>query len=144
LIDVDVLGTIDLSRLVADRLIEQSSAPPPAMVFIGWDQASQGMEGDAGQMFGTVKAAITAFAASLAQTVAPHVRVNTVAPGWIKTSWGEASSDYWDHRAQSQSLMHRWGKPDDVAKAVLFAADPGNSFLNGQTIDLNGGWNRRG
>jgi 3-oxoacyl-[acyl-carrier protein] reductase len=38
--------------------------------------------------------------------------------------------------------MHRWGKPEDVAKAVLYAADPDNTFLTGQTIDINGGWNR--
>ncbi len=144
LIDVDVLGTIDVSRLVADRLIEQESAPPPSMVFIGWDQAPLGMEGDAGQMFGTAKAAVMAYANSLAQTVAPKVRVNTIAPGWIQTAWGTSTSDYWDKRAKSQSLMYRWGTAEDVAKAVLYAADPANTFLNGHTIDVNGGWNRRG
>jgi 3-oxoacyl-[acyl-carrier protein] reductase len=144
LMDIDVLGTIDMSRMVADRLVDQGSVPPPSIVFIGWDQAPHGMEGDAGQMFGTAKAAIMAFAASLAQTVAPQVRVNTVAPGWIKTSWGESSSEYWDKRARSQSMMNRWGDAEDVAKAVLYAADPSNTFLTGQTIDVNGGWNRRG
>lgn len=144
LIEVDVLGTIDISRMVVDRLTTQSSAAAPSVVFIGWDQAAGGMEGEAGQMFGTAKAAIAAFAASLAQTVAPHVRVNTVAPGWIKTAWGQTSSEYWDHRARGQSLMNRWGEPRDVAQAVLYAAAPENSFLNGQIIEVNGGWNRRG
>ena len=143
LIDVDVVGTIQLSRLVAQRLLEQESKLPPSIAFIGWDQAPCGMEGDAGQMFGTVKAAVMAFAASLAQTLAPHVRVNTIAPGWIQTSWGESSSDYWNDRAKDQSLMHRWGQPGDVARAVLFATDPENTFLTGQTIDINGGWNRQ-
>ena len=144
LMDVDVIGTIDLSRTVADRLIHQSpaSAFPPSMVFIGWDQAVKGMEGDAGQMFAPAKAAVMAFAVSLAQSVAPQVRVNTIAPGWIQTSWGESTSDYWNDRAKQQSLMHRWGKPEDVAKAVVYVADPANTFLTGQTIDINGGWNR--
>ena len=143
LIDVDVRGTISLSRIVADRLLIQASPLPPSMVFIGWDQAPQGMEGDAGQMFGTVKAAVMAYAASLAQTLAPKVRVNTVAPGWIQTAWGESASQYWDSRAKSQSLMRCWGKPEDVARAVLYAADPSNAFFTGQTIEINGGWNRR-
>lgn len=143
LLDVDVRGTIGLSRRVAARLASQPSDRPPAMVFIGWDQAPLGMEGDAGQMFGPVKAAVMAFAASLAQSVAPTVRVNTVAPGWIRTSWGESTSDYWDRRAQGQSLMDRWGRPEDIARAVLYAADPDNTFLTGQTIAVNGGWNRR-
>lgn len=145
LLDVDLLGTIRVSRLVAERLMKQRPEPqlPPSVVFIGWDQAAQAMEGDAGQMFGPVKAAVMAFSASLAQTLAPRVRVNTIAPGWIQTLWGESTSDYWSDRAQRQSLMQRWGSPQDVAKAVLFAADPDNTFFNGQTLDVNGGWNRR-
>ena len=102
------------------------------------------MEGDAGQMFGPVKAAVMAFAASLAQTLAPKVRVNTVAPGWIQTKWGESASEYWDNRAKSQALMGRWGSPQDVAKAIMFASDPDNTFLTGQIVNVNGGWNRKG
>ena len=143
LVDVDVIGTIHVSRLVADRLLAQDSAVPPSIVFIGWDQALRGMEGEAGQLFAPVKAAVMAFAASLAQQLAPHVRVNTIAPGWIQTSWGESSSPYWDDRAKHQSLMHRWGTPEDVARAAAYVSDPNNTFLTGQTIDVNGGWNRR-
>lgn len=147
LLDVDVIGTILLSRAVAKRLVNQfdsqSNVNPASMVFIGWDQASEGMEGDAGQMFGPVKAAVTAFANSLAQATGPRVRVNTIAPGWIRTSWGEATSDYWNERAEGQSLMGRWGCVDDIAKAVLYAADPENTFLTAQTIQINGGFNRR-
>ncbi len=143
LMEVDLLGTIAVSRMVAERLIQQSASRSPSMVFIGWDQAPAGMEGDAGQMFGTVKAAVMAYAASLAQTLAPDVRVNIVAPGWIQTSWGQAASEYWDHRAKNQSLMGCWGTPADVARAVLYAADPSNAFFTGQTIEINGGWNRR-
>jgi 3-oxoacyl-[acyl-carrier protein] reductase len=155
LMDVDVVGTIHLSRLVAERLVGQAErlggqacggergSAPASLIFIGWDQAPLGMEGDAGQMFAPVKAAVMAFAASLAQSVAPHIRVNTIAPGWIQTSWGDSTSQYWHDRAKSQSLMGRWGQPADVARAVIYAADPENTFLTGQTITLNGGWNRR-
>lgn len=143
LLEVDVIGTIDLSRALAKLLMNQESEHPPSMTFIGWDQATQGMEGDAGQMFGPVKAAVMAFAASLAQDAAPKLRVNTIAPGWIQTSWGESTSDYWDQRAKQQSLMQRWGRPEDVAKAVVYAATPQNDFLSGQTINVNGGWNRK-
>ena len=144
LLNVDLVSTIELSRQVAGRMRGQSLQKIPSMTFIGWDQAPHGMEGDAGQMFGPVKAAVMAYANSLAQTLAPDVRVNVVAPGWIKTAWGETASESWDTRAKQQSLMGRWGSPEDVASAVAFAADPGNTFLTGQTIDVNGGWNRRG
>ncbi|KAA1260014.1 3-oxoacyl-[acyl-carrier-protein] reductase FabG [Rubripirellula obstinata] len=146
---VDVQATIELSRNVAQRMLEQTTSEsnseklPPSMTFIGWDQAPLGMEGDAGQMFGPIKAAVMAFANSMAQEFSPDLRINTVAPGWIQTSWGESTSDYWDSRAKAQSLMQRWGTPDDVAKAILYAADPANTFTTGQTIAVDGGWSRR-
>lgn len=146
LLRVDLVGTARLSRAVTDiwrqedRVAERS---PPSMVFIGWDQAPLGMEGDAGQMFGSVKASVMAFAKSLAQDVAPGIRVNTVSPGWIQTSWGTVASDYWDRRARSQALMQRWGRPDDVARAVAFAACPENDFFHGQSVNVNGGWSRK-
>lgn len=143
LMRVDLIGTTRLSRSVASRLQNQSCPSPPSITFIGWDQAPLGMEGDAGQMFGPVKAAVMAFAASMAQELAPTVRVNTVAPGWILTSWGESTSDYWDQRAKGDALMKRWGTPDDVARTVRYVADPGATFVTGQTIAVNGGWSRK-
>lgn len=154
LIDVDLLGSIRAGREVGKRLREQSlqaaapvqeqaTAPnPPAMIFISWDQATEGMEGDAGQMFSPVKAGVEAFAKSLAQDLAPQVRVNTIAPGWIQTAWGASTSEYWNRRAIDQSLMHRWGTPQDVADAAVFLASPASSFITGHTLPINGGWNR--
>jgi 3-oxoacyl-[acyl-carrier protein] reductase len=143
LFEVDVLGTIALSRLVVCKMQEQPLESPPSIIFIGWDQANEGMEGDAGQMFGPVKAAVMAYSRNLAQSVAPHIRVNSVAPGWVKTAWGSEASEYWCKRAQGQALMGRWGTPEDIAKAIVFLASPGNDFITGQTLQINGGWNRR-
>lgn len=144
LIAVDLVGTITVARAVVSRW-EQGPAgsTPPSLILIGWDQATEGMEGEAGQLFGPIKAAVEAFGKSLAQSVAPRIRVNTVAPGWIRTAWGETTNDYWDRRARGQALMGRWGTPRDVAAAVCFLADPASQFMTGQTIAVNGGFSRR-
>ncbi|QDV63841.1 SDR family NAD(P)-dependent oxidoreductase [Crateriforma conspicua] len=143
LLRVEVVGTARLSRHVVDRWQKQAGDTPPSLTFISWDQAIEGMEMDAGQMFGPVKAAVRAFANSLAQQVAPTIRVNTVAPGWIRTSWGDSTSEYWDRRAREQSLMQRWGTPQDVADAVRYLATARHTFVTGQTINVNGGFSRR-
>ena len=48
---------------------------------MGWDQAETGMEGDSGELFAVTKGAVMAFTRSLALALAPHVRVNCLAPG---------------------------------------------------------------
>lgn len=148
LMDIDVIGTTSLSRIIGPQLVqwhrEGKLAQPASMVFIGWDQATVGMNGDPGMMFGPVKAAVTSFALAMAQTYAPDLRVNVVAPGWIQTEWGESADGYWDDRARGQALMGRWGYPQDVAQAIAYLSDPANSFVTGQVLEVNGGWNRRG
>src|SRR6185436_1317432 len=81
---------------------------------IGWDQAETGMEGDSGQLFGAVKAAVMAFTKSLALTLAPEVRVNCLAPGWIRTAWGEGASQASQDRVLRETQLGRWGMPADV------------------------------
>ena len=132
--EVDVQATIFLSRLVLNRIEEGGS-----IINIGWDQAAIGMAGDSGEMFAATKGAIMAFSRSLAKTVAPRVRVNCVAPGWIKTDWGETASEYWQDRAQKESLSGRWGRPEDVAATIRFLLSDAGQFINGQVIDVNGG-----
>lgn len=142
LMATDMLGTFLLSRCVATRMT--TSPPPegrlPSIVHIGWDQSFEGMEGDSGQYFSAVKAAVAAFSKSLAKTVAPAVRVNCVAPGWIQTEWGKGSTDAWSQRAVGESMLNRWGTPSDVARVIASLSMGDCGFINGQTIAVNGGW----
>ena len=147
-LEVDVMGTLLLSRIFGAQMLQQCSKDNSteqaqgscSIVNVGWDQAAQGMAGDNGEMFATSKGAIMAMTRSLAQSLAPQVRVNCVAPGWIQTQWGEGASDAWQQRAMSESLMQRWGKPEDVASLVTFLVSDQASFVSGQIIPVNGGF----
>ena len=133
---VDVLGTIELSRSIGERMRRRGGG---SIINMGWDQAEWGMEGDSGEMFAATKGAIMAFTRSLAKSLAPTVRVNCVAPGWIKTDWGTSASTYWETRACHESLRRRWGTPEDVAAMVGFLASPAADFVTGQICHVNGG-----
>jgi 3-oxoacyl-[acyl-carrier protein] reductase len=133
---VDVRGTILLSRLVGTKM---RAAGHGTILNMGWDQAARGMAGDSGELFATSKGAIMAFTKSLARSLAPEVRVNCLAPGWIKTAWGDQASEYWQERAAADSWLGRWGTPEDVARAARFLASPAASFITGQIFAVNGG-----
>jgi len=138
----DVHGTLTLSRLVAAKMLAQVNLENrlPSMVHLGWDQAEHGMEGDSGQYFSAIKAAIAAFSKSLAKSVAPHVRVNCIAPGWIQTDWGQQASEAWQQRAVGESMLGRWGTAQDIARSIAALSFGDGAFINGQTISVNGGW----
>lgn len=137
--NLDVRSSIRVSRALGERMRNQTLPSLPAIFNIGWDQAELGQAGDSGQMFSTIKGAIMAFTRSLAKSLAPEVRVNCVAPGWIRTSWGESTSEYWNDRAVNESLLKRWGTPEDVANVICFLASDAGEFINGQVIPVNGG-----
>ncbi len=136
LIQTDVSGTIDLSRAFGKRFREQQRG---AILNIGWDQSDRGMEGDSGELFATAKNAIMGFSRSLALSLAPHVRVNCIAPGWIRTSWGETAGDYWQQRVLNETPLKRWGEPQDIAGMARFLLSDEASYITGQVINVNGG-----
>jgi 3-oxoacyl-[acyl-carrier protein] reductase len=134
--EVDVVATLRLSRAVGSRMRQRGSG---VILNMGWDQAESGMAGDSGEMFAATKGAVMAATRSLAKSLAPTVRVNCLAPGWIRTEWGEQASDEWQDRARRESLLGRWGRPEDVAQVACFLVSPAAEFINGQIIHINGG-----
>lgn len=69
------------------------------------------------------------------------VRVNALAPGWIKTDLNRA---IWEDAATQEAYvrgaaLQRWGEAVEVAECVAFLAGPKSSYITGQTIVVDGG-----
>lgn len=136
LMDIDVRSAVLLSKLVGERMTAQCGG---TILNIGWDQSDRGMGGDSGELFSVAKNAIMGFTRSLAVSLAPDVRVNCIAPGWIRTAWGEQASDPWQDRVLQETPLNRWGTPEDIAKLARFLVSPDASYITGQVINCNGG-----
>lgn len=137
LIGTDLQGTMFASWAASAEL---SKRPGSCLINTSWDQALRGMGGRNPEMFAAVKAGVTGFTRALARTLAPHVRVNEVAPGWIETAFAAAEMAP-EYRANviAATPLQRFGYPRDVAAAVVFLASDEASFITGQTLMINGG-----
>lgn len=82
------------------------------------------------------KAGLLAATRSLAVEMAPFIRVNAVGPGLILDS--DQDSPEWQH-LQGKIPMGRWGRPKEVAEAVLFLL-LGSTYITGQLLCVDGGW----
>jgi 3-oxoacyl-[acyl-carrier protein] reductase len=100
-----------------------------------------GAMGNAGQSnYAAAKAGMIGFTKSLAREVGVrNITVNAIAPGFIETDMTDSLPDEQKEALASQIPMGRLGTADEVAKAVLFLAGDGGSYVTGQTIHVNGG-----
>jgi len=137
LLRVDLRGTV----LASWQAIELMSAQDTGGVIINmsWDHVLIGMAGIEAQLFSAVKGGVLAFSKSLARTVAPKIRVNVLAPGWIETAYGTDVEETLRRQVVASTPLERWGTPDDVAGAAVYLASPAASFLTGQTMFVGGG-----
>ena len=85
------------------------------------------------------KAALSNLTKSLAVELSPKVRVNSVAPGFVKTKMTDGYSDETINIIKSETPLERLGNPEDVANAVYFLASDESSFITGSEITVSGG-----
>jgi NAD(P)-dependent dehydrogenase (short-subunit alcohol dehydrogenase family) len=85
------------------------------------------------EAYSASKGGIVALTHAMAMSLAPHVRVNCVCPGWIETRVAPVISE----RDHAQHPVGRVGTPEDVADACLYFAEAG--FVTGQRLIVDGG-----
>ncbi|MFH7598709.1 SDR family NAD(P)-dependent oxidoreductase [Streptomyces racemochromogenes] len=94
--------------------------------------------------YSAAKAAVVQLTKTLATESGPHgIRVNAVAPGWIRTPMTARHSPEAQEQTEAamvrMSPLRRVGEPEDIAHAVLYLASDASSFMTGQILRPNGG-----
>ena len=135
-IDVNLKGAYLCSKAVAPIMIEQQSGTiinissnsglyhPSAMRFTEYVTSKAGMNG---------------LTKALALALGPHVTVNAICPGWIRTDMMEEIDPEVHERILAETALARWGTPEDVAASASFLASADASFVTGELLIVAGG-----
>lgn len=135
LLDVDLRGTIHACRVVRELMQGQG-----VILNMAWDLALCGLSGRNAGMFAAAKAGIIGYSRSLARSAGPGLRVNVLAPGWIRTRFAEQDMDQDYYRARLAEIpLGRFGDPGEVAACAVFLCSPGASYITGAVLHINGG-----
>lgn len=94
-----------------------------------------------GLVYAASKAAVFSMVGSLAMALAPTVRVNAIAPGWVETDMNASlrADERFREGIRSVTLRGRWGQPEDVAGAAVLLLSQAGRFMTGETVVVDGG-----
>ncbi len=148
--EVDVMGTVHAVQ-ASQPFLEKSDAAAIVVIAsinaieVGHDIFPDGFL----QAYGAMKAALTNYVAELSRTLGPkRIRANTVTPGPIYFPGGvwhkrEQEGNPMFQKALAHARLGRLGRPDDVARAVVFLASPAACFITGANLVVDGAITRR-
>ena len=87
----------------------------------------------------TAKAGVLGLTRALCKELAPHVTVNAICPGSIRTTLTRELFDRRHHEILAAIPLGRIGTPEDIAEVVAFLATVTPNFITGEVIDVDGG-----
>lgn len=85
------------------------------------------------------KAGIIALTHDFAKRLAPKIRVNAVAPGWINTDMNKDIEPNFQKMQENNILLNRFGEKEEVANVIYFLASEASSYINSTIIRVDGG-----
>lgn len=138
--DVNVRGTFFLTQAVGRRMLAADGGSVVTVTSLAGEIVTK-----ASLSYQASKAALIQMTRALAFLWAPTVRVNAVAPGYVRTdlnaAWLEQpeNSDY----VLGNTPLDRVGRPEDVVGVVRFLASPAAGYVTGQNVRVDGGWSVR-
>ncbi len=138
LLAVDLRGTVLASWAAVELMQGQKTGG--TILNMAWDHVlGGGTKGEYTEVFCAGKGGVYSFSRALARTVAPHIRVNVLGPGWVETAYGTELDPAIKARITDSIPLKRWATPDEIAAAAVFLASDAASYITGQMLMINGG-----
>jgi NAD(P)-dependent dehydrogenase (short-subunit alcohol dehydrogenase family) len=136
--DLNVTGLWSMSTAVAPHMIEAGGG---AIVNVGSISAIIVNRPQWQPAYNASKAAVHQLTKSLAAEWAPHhIRVNAIAPGYVKTEMAPVDEPRFKARWIDDAPMQRYATPEEIAPSVVYLASDASSFTTGTVLVTDGGY----
>ena len=134
-ISINLKGTFNMTKLVTPYMMKKREGRIVSISSV------VGVVGNAGQSnYAASKAGIIGFTKSVAKELASrNILANCVAPGFIATDMTSVLSDKVKESINAQIPLKRMGTADEIANAVYFLGGEENTYITGQTLNIDGG-----
>jgi short-subunit dehydrogenase len=139
--EVNVIGMVASIKYL--RLLLKKSG---AGAIVNMSSISGYIGSDGYAAYCSTKGAVDSLTKSLALELAPEIRVNAIAPGWIETPFTLEGLEKSEHpvryrkEVESMHALNRVGLPEEIAKSIFWMASTESSFMTGSVVVVDGGY----
>ena len=135
-LDTNVMGVFNVSQAVIPHMVSRRKGKIINLSSVSGEKGGRGQAN-----YAASKGAINAMTKALAVELASRkITVNAVAPGVIETDISKEVRDLASDEILSKILLKRFGKPEEVANAILFLASPMADYITGEILHVDGGF----
>ena len=136
-LDINLIGPFTLSREVGKNMLEHKSG---VIINVSSTNAidtyyEYGLDYDAS------KAALISLTHNLSKYLAPYIRVNAVAPGWVNTDMNKNLDEDYIKEEIKDIYLKRFAEAKEIAKVIYFLASDDASYITNEVIRVDGGYN---